>query len=758
MINSVVNSIENLKHNTISVIEKIQESKIPGLYPLKLERREEYYIHGQYFSQWSDKRLVYVVENLPYTMLDKTHIYNGTAEELINTGKVHPFIIFLNKSLIKLSDIQIIYDCKYTYMMINNLSTIITDTQPDIDCIMFPFSIVYTENATAVTSKTKFIFSEEGKLINDIIGNKCVTIDIDRDDFIQYQYGVAQTNKSYKVSLDTKYELTKSNFICFKNGLLCTSVDIRLLGLNIFSIKSDISETVTCLIHYFKYADETKNNINQIPNKQYIIDTILSSNDIPSYISRLNIPFDFKYSRYLTYEENLAMGLDYIMRYNSALMNGVYKDASNIESREYKGDYIKSLQDKFGYVTMSRKIGISVDNYVMIFVNGNLYNHYNELVYKNKDFKFPVIGIEDTDIIEFMYFKKVDNRSTIIRFDDRGDDIHIIDPSIKTEDIRLFCSDSSYREFNISRDENIQFEFQYTLDRIDDTHVKIIPSDSFYYNRKINMVSSRQFRYFFKGIKDECVSVKLSSDFIYCNDKSRYLVFINGKKINRLNYKITIPGVTLPFDDISVYFNIPLKANDKVEVFYVPGEMDEIDLQPTLASNGVITIDKTKIDYNFNKYVYLIFINGKKIKESDIIDMTSNKVKIIANQNTTLNISIIKHVQSIDILSTLFSSKYNVFDDVLDSLSQEEIDKLYPSTQVLSNAEPSIIDNTISMKSVMYEVIKKYWMRPSVYSGGTFLYDFDDEMFDKDENCNVIIDLLNPTVEDKLSIDEDSLN
>ena len=55
------------------------------------------------------------------------------------------------------------------------------------------------------------------------------------------------------------------------------------------------------------------------------------------------------------------------------------------------------------------------------------------------------------------------------------------------------------------------------------------------------------------------------------------------------------------------------------------------------------------------------------------------------------------------------------------------------------------------MQSVMYKIINDYYMRPYINNGESFVYDFDEEFIEKDDDGNIIIRAIDATLEDKIS-------
>lgn len=750
---NIIDSIEGLKPFTNNSITNIQNANIPTLYDLQLERRYSFSTHGFKHSHFSEKSLVYLSNNIPFTTNQSRHTYADTLDNLVKSGEVLPFLLFFNHEFIKWSNILILKDCKYSYIILLEY----TDNVYTKECILIPQDIVYTENSTLITENTLFAFdSLTNKLCTEMIDDDTyTTIDLIKNKDLYHEYdSIVSINEFIQTNLDVDMKINKEGLFIFNNGYLAPYIEIESVVLNTFKIKENNilpQGDIVYKLFYYNRSNKSKDNIYSIKSFDDLLTYIKLEKQVPKYVKDLSESFEFKYNKNLPYEENVYNTLDYIMKYNSGLLDSIYKDKSNIISKLFTGKQIKANMDKFGYVKMSRRIGLDVLTNVIIFVNGELYKSYNELKYKNKDFIIPVIDIEDEDTVEILYFKDIDNRRIKLNFNSTGDDRYIMDSSINIENMKLFTMNPHESVFNIERKDYIQYEIDFQYERQEDQIIKIIPEDSFYYDRTLSLVSERQFHYVCKKVKDDCISIILPEDFRFCNDTRKYMVFVNGRKIDSNNFKITIPKSTRPFDELSVYINTILNKGDKLEVFYVPDVMEEIIVEQDIDLSGTIIIDKSKIAYNLNKELYMIFINGKKINNDQIYNIDQNRIKLVSNVDSINNLSIIKHIKDDEILSELFKENKDKITEILNSVSSEELDMLYRGDNIVNN-EDNIKSNNIPMKSVVYKIIQDYYLRPYVYNGDEFIYDFDDECLDFDEDGNLLLTSLDANIEDKINL------
>lgn len=190
--------------------------------------------------------------------------------------------------------------------------------------------------------------------------------------------------------------------------------------------------------------------------------------------------------------------------------------------------------------------------------------------------------------------------------------------------------------------------------------------DPFYYGKNLVLTQDNQFRHVGYNIQNESINKKLTHDFRYCRNLDRYMVFVDGVKINKDNYRITMPDPTVPINDISIYSNIVFHDDTHVDVFYMPFGYEEIEAIPTQDIVGDIVIDKSKISYNFSKDLYLFFVNGVKVNSRDIVDKENDKVCIIKNTDKLKNLSIIKYIEKEPDLESLM-----VTDSKLDSVIKQ---------------------------------------------------------------------------------------
>ena len=121
----------------------------------------------------------------------------------------------------------------------------------------------------------------------------------------------------------------------------------------------------------------------------------------------------------------------------------------------------------------------------------------------------------------------------------------------------------------------------------------------YYYGRQITITSKNRFAYRFADIKEDTVSFELGPDFAYCSEINRYIVFINGKKLNSDEYFITCMKNTRPFSKVTFYSRYLLNPGDRVAVYYFPAVLDGLFNSEMVSETEIEAVfDKATISYD----------------------------------------------------------------------------------------------------------------------------------------------------------------
>lgn len=737
MIDIVKNKIEELKHYDYNTLGNYQKAKLPSVGELKVEKIEKLNFHGAIYSQYKSGCLLYIVHNLPY-INRRTHAFATTINKLVDREELCPILIFADGKLVKWSNITIISDCKYSYIFIENMDR---SKKNKLTFISFPFKIKYAEDVIDKTNTSLFKFNSEGKCISKISG-RCTTVDIPPiHTNIVYDTKEMRLNELQKYP-DVTHQLCDDNFIIFRNGLLSMDYSIDYKGLNIFQVNKGNLEINSRYYIFYYYDDNLSLNYlyHDIPNKQYTSKELLKEKP-NKQVTKFNKDFKFSYDRNLSYETNLSNALEYIMKYNSTLIDDIYKSLSTIISKVYSGKQIR-LKSVNRYCTLTRYIDNECCE-IMIFVNGKIASEYRYITYDNINFTFPIMNIEDNDRVEILYFKNVNNNNYRIKLDDKNQvSSDIIDTMI------MFTKNPEYREFDCDNT-NIEYEIELSnISKNDDGTISIIPKSSSYYGEYCNIASERQFRYDYVIVNNQQVSVTLNHDkFKYTKRLNQFLVFRNGLKVDKDQYIITIPNINNPYTNVSVYFNKELNKGDLIEVFYIPEPLEEFVSKKSFYSPYTV-LDRSKLNYSFSKDTCFVFSNGKKVLPQNIINLSSSKIGI-KNLTSNKNLSFMRYIKPIDILNKLYKENISKYDQLVSELDHDTIVTLFENIPDIKNAEANNRNGSMDMRYVVYEIINDYFINcRNIHNVDEFIYEIDD-YFEKNED-GYIIPFFDANLEDKL--------
>lgn len=754
----VQDKVEELRYHTNSRVRTLQKSKIPTFGDIKLYGRKYYIFDGNKYPTRNIYTQSYLAVNLPYSVtLSKNDNYIDSMINMIIHNKIQPFMLFIQGRFIKWSDITIVKDYSYSYIIIHNM--INYKDYDNTETVILPCYIKYGETIKEI-SKLGIGFDSNGLLSATNINTY---IDI-LDKNIHGETIILNNNKYY-FNIPTDQYISKYNFIIFKNNIPYKKGIDKIIerGANIFEY-SDIEELKTSVIYikvYYYINGNLDNTIlRRLDNESIKNDIItqITTGVSPSYLESAKVTFDFTHSRDKKYSENLLSSIDYIMKYNSDLFNDTYLKISNIESILYKGKDILDMCDDKGFFHLFRKSkDYRYDTFVMMFKNNKLFENFNTIKYNINMLEIFIDGkISDDDNIELLFFSKVCNLELPIII--TKDKPILLSEPYNIEDLMIYSDKIESTEFDIYNEyHSIQYKVPFTYEKIDDK-VKIIFNDEWFYGKELSIIPSRQFRYCYNNISKDRLSITLSPDFKFCHDIENYMIFINGQKLDPDQYRLTNMIKDVPFDDLSIYTDIIMKPGDKIEAFYIPDKIRSIVVRGTIPDTGTIEVDMDKLSYNFSKNLHFIFVNGMKIYPDSMVDVGRNKIRIKNDIGSINNLCIIEHIDSISILTDIFIKSSDLWTNFINSLTEDEYNKLIKGTTI-TNTFSDMKEMQTTSKAVIYEIINNYYRVDGIVnnnkSNNEFLYTYNSDMInenDYDDNGNYIIRVADANIEDKAAI------
>jgi hypothetical protein len=446
------------------------------------------------------------------------------------------------------------------------------------------------------------------------------------------------------------------------------------------------------------------------------------------------------YTTYNSYNK-FNIKIDKIMSYNPKLLEPIYDELMPFESVTYTGVQINSKIDNNGYLILPRRRYNNAFCYVIMLVNGELYRNYFTMSYVNNKFKiFIDARFADGDIIELLFIKNADN--TVGNINITSKDIPVrINSKFNEDNVNIFSTEFSSNKtkfYPLTDSSMAAYNIPFTTIQNEDKTYNILLEDNFYYGRGLIVVSKKQFKYKKVLASYNQVDLELGDDFKYCINKEYYMVFINGRVISKTNFDIGMPGFYSPFEQPTLYTNIILKPNDRVEVFYLPFKTYDISMFSTIPSNGKVDLGSTQLPFSLNKEHYLYFINGKKIIPDNIDSVSDNIINLSSDYKSTCNFLIMQCMSPIDILAKFISNIDNW--NTIVNLIGSDITRFYQSTE-LTNTEESARINETDLKATMMEAYRQHYAKYSI-SSNPLVYDFNDILIDygdRDPSGNFLV-------------------
>lgn len=642
---SLPGHIQDLIHHTFDAIQDIQMAGTPVQYDIQPFKQHEYMFDGTEFYNNTWGTQIFSCTNLPY---DKRkcvkEAYIDSVANMVANQEIRPFLIFLNGKAIPWSDITIVRDWSYSYLIIDN-----TDPyESDLSCIVFPCDIRYGEDNDCLPEDvcdTHFYFDNEGKLTSDRT-KVAIRMEVIDKNIVG---GTSDYSKGY-IEVDNNYmqRASERNIFVFEDNLLFPDSRYYFQDHNkdIFTYLRDTDTAIFKTFYWIK-ANDYYGIMYKIPNGDYTKTERIkqAKNNTASVTDSFNSPFNYHMWRSKTWEENVAQAVAYIMQYDMSLLVQYYKEQSHIQSYTFNGEYlINRVPKDGGWLIMPRSRRNSYDDYIMVFRNHHLYEYYKEIQYDTHNFKIPIFNhVGRDDIIEIIHFKEVDNRyyHLTISSDKRSD---YLPEGLRYDNFLLFANSPSgkqfYDRFSVERGVQYDVEFAYK-NNFDETTGKYIStdfklSDEYYIDKPINIASKRQFRHMYYNIFYDRDEVNLDPSFRFCHDKTKYMIFKNWDLLLQDDWDLIIPTNETPAMYITLKFKEQLLEGDEIEIFYLPMSYNEIDITNQIDWNmynqvGDINIDMSTLGYQFDKDLFWLAYNGKKINYDIIENINNHRCRITAD-------------------------------------------------------------------------------------------------------------------------------
>jgi len=663
--------VEKLKHHTISMIEDIQNAMTPCIYNIDAHRVYGYRYDGREFYLRTPNTMIFMCKNIPY--LDKRRrdsIFVESMVTLVENQEITPFLLFINGRAVKWSNVTIIRDWSFSFIIISNCKTY----ADSLDCVLFPCTIRYGENNNILPNCTTGLYFDYNGFYTTNPNKVNLRIEV-TDKHVAG--GTYRINESYP-----HIELLEPNErqTSFPENILTFESDDRFYadgrfyldhyGENIYTYARETAG-VTFRSFYYTESNESKNMIFDIPNqyetKISLKDKAAGKDDhrVDDFLSQ----FDFKFSRNKTYERNVSEAVSYIITYKMQLLIDFYKNKMNIRSYSFTGSRINELAALHnGTLIMHRDRSKKLFDYIIVFVNGKLYDNYHSINYTNNYFEIPISNINDTDSVEIIHFKKVNNTSKEIII---TDEIDYIPEELRYDNFELFatCKYDSPQYLDYSEDEAksqypiTDFSYANQFNEYGNYTGSVIALGNTYFkNKSLRLISKRQFHYYhydYTSANDKN-KIELPKEFKFCTNNNQFLVFKNKLLFNdwRLVHPYILTTNGESFDMAYIHSNIDLLNGDIIDIFYIPDAYEEILLDPrdpSISGYNDIILDTSMLDIPFDNSLFFVYANGKKVSMDNVQNVAINRVRLRTEITEEGNITIHRLFNADTILKEVFS-------------------------------------------------------------------------------------------------------
>ena len=706
--------------HTKEAIREMQESHCPVLNAMHYKRvnriRYEGYTYPMVYDdimyfRSTDVKYEWYKTTRPLKYHPKIDLYpkNYHFENLyllISRYVLFPVLVFINGKFQKWTNILLIRD-------INNVSFLIVKNNPDyvydMQTVYIPVeNFLYMEdpdeediNEIIINSRFYMAFDKDGLYVSDpliyegelsaIVGfTEIEYFDYDENTKIQQEGDKKYYVVSHKI-LRNEYIGEASHIAFDTNNKLVSDFDTRskYIGDNAFLLDDKLANTEFKKIFTFvwKSGNSLYSNMNAISNKNsiFVEKFYNATGKVIEYFSLHKGWLQKKW------EDNVKLALKTILDYDQSILNGAYLKRSMIHEESYiLGDFVNSYKIPSTRYTCRyhMKKQDLLNNRIMIFIDGLLYSFHHHIKIEGTDFIVPLMnyanyGNADMDVL---IFNDVQNSVYDVTISEIEQEIYI-PPDINPEYMQLFYHlENDYTnyfdpEYVITPNEFTWEKVNYSLEHIERNKYKIKLYNDKLYGKKFKMVSKRQFRHYQEtwGLDKSDFHVYLNEDFNYTYDDDAFMVFVNGRKVSRDHFIITLPGMTRPFTRPCVELSTFLDRGDVVDVFYLPQSIysammknNHETTQPFSISpkewnmvevvkriNGIKRVvkeiryhpDKDLI-YNLSRDLEFFFVNGRKISKKFIADVSAHHVTISKTKSFN-NVEILYHIPEFEIIAEM---------------------------------------------------------------------------------------------------------
>ena len=155
------------------------------------------------------------------------------------------------------------------------------------------------------------------------------------------------------------------------------------------------------------------------------------------------------------------------------------------------------------------------------------------------------------------------------------------------------------------------------------------------------------------------------------------MVFVNNRKVNHADWKVEpVVSSSNGRTYLSINMKTALNTGDRIHIFYLPEAYEEILLTNHLSKFDDIIIDASGLEYTFDKDLFMINVDGKKINNNDIQNISMNRVRITTDYPEYSNVCVCKYLNPDALLEKVFSYG-DMWSNAVESITTDQYEKLF---------------------------------------------------------------------------------
>ena len=179
-------------------------------------------------------------------------------------------------------------------------------------------------------------------------------------------------------------------------------------------------------------------------------------------------------------------------------------------------------------------------------------------------------------------------------------------------------------------------------------------------------------------VQEDTNTFDLDPGFRFCRNENQYLVFVDGIKL--INDEFGLEAMTEENQNrmMKIVTTNTVKKGSYIHIIYIPDAYNEIliDNYESEVLNGDINLDTSELDYPFDKDLFMISIDGQKIVNANIQNVSSHRVRLTHMDGPFKQICINSFMKPDALLKEVFSYG-DTWSRAVDTLSKEDYIKLF---------------------------------------------------------------------------------